>query len=40
MPLEEQYRERLRTILEAGGLLDSSEATSPKRHLTAAGAHA
>jgi 4-hydroxy-tetrahydrodipicolinate synthase len=40
MPLEEQYRERLRTILETSGLLDSSEATGPRRHLTAAGAHA
>jgi len=40
LPLDEQYRASLRAILEAGGLLDSGEAASPKRHLTAAGAHA
>ncbi|HEX7492397.1 MAG TPA: 4-hydroxy-tetrahydrodipicolinate synthase [Candidatus Limnocylindrales bacterium] len=40
MPLEDQYRTRLQTILEETGLLGSAQAPTPARHLATAGAHA
>jgi hypothetical protein len=40
MPLEDQHRARLRTILEEAGLLGTAESSAPTRRLTTAGAHA
>jgi 4-hydroxy-tetrahydrodipicolinate synthase len=40
MPLEEQYRARLRLILESAGLLGTTEATGSATRLTATAARA
>jgi 4-hydroxy-tetrahydrodipicolinate synthase len=40
MPLEDQHRARLRTILEETGLLGTAGSSAPARRLTTAGAHA